>query len=127
LDTEVTVIVTTQVVPGGVPVIVKLFNVELLVMEVLKKGAAEEPSIFELTCIFTPLEGIVEVICTASAKSGPRSGVLLLPLAGVVVTTSVASLLPPPLLLWQAGAMAINPAAINKRRFFFISVVKIGL
>lgn len=125
LDSEVTVTVTTQIVVAGVPVMVILVEGELVVVgEGLKNAGSEEPSFLALTCIFTPPEGIVEVICTIRGKSGPGAGASVLPLAGVVCTARVASWVPPLLLLFlQAGVKARVAAVINKIRIFFITLV----
>jgi hypothetical protein len=97
VDWEVTVTVTTHTWAIGVPVMEKSLDACEVVVEVTKKAVAL-PSGAADTEILTPLEGMAEVILTFNGKFGPGAGADVLPMAGVVVTVSLASgvlLLPP--------------------------------
>ena len=78
------VIFTRHITVAGVPVMVILFVAEVLLGDVVKKAGSDEPSFLAVTCIFTPLEGMAEVICINNGKSGPGAGASVVPLAGVV-------------------------------------------
>jgi hypothetical protein len=69
-DLDVTVTVVMQTTLVGVLVIVKLLRALLVLVLVVKNGAAPEPSsFFEFTSMVTPCGGIVEVILTDKEKS----------------------------------------------------------
>ena len=108
VERDVTVTVTTQTCPTGVPVIVKSFDAFVLLTEVEKK-LLELPSGAAATAIETPLAGIAEVMSTFRLK-GPTPGVTVVFTAGLVVTANVASgellLLPPQAGIIKAKAIA---------------------
>jgi hypothetical protein len=91
-DFDVTFTVVIQITPAGVPVIVKLLVALLVLVDVVKNGAAPEPSsFFEFTSIVTPCDGMVEVIVTVSGKSVWGAGACVDPSGGVSVTARFAS------------------------------------
>ena len=65
---EVTVTVTTQTTPTGVPVIVKLLLADVEDLFSVKKFVVD-PSGATFTSIVTPWDGIAEVIETVNKKS----------------------------------------------------------
>lgn len=117
VDREVTVISTTHIMVLGVLVMVKVLLPVLEVLDSEKKVVAE-PSCLAVTSIFTPFDGMAEVMVTIRGKSGPGAGAstLLLVVTGEVCTVSVASeaLFT---FFWQAELMSANRMiATNDRR-----------
>jgi hypothetical protein len=126
---DVTVTSTTDKVAEGVPVIVKLLlDVEDVVVVVKKLVVL--PSGCALTAMVTPPAGIVELIVTVRGKSGPTAAASVVPLAGVVETLNVGSVLQgslvvppppepvPPFLLQEINSTIVN--ITNATPSFFI-------
>ena len=87
---EVTVISTIQVTVAGAAVIVKSLSfVDVFLVSV--KNVVADPSGLAFTSIVTPDAGIAELIVTLSGNPGPGAGGSVVPFAGVVVITNVAS------------------------------------
>lgn len=97
VELEVTVIFTTLTTATGVPVMEKLLEAVVVLVDFVKKLLVV-PSGAAVTAIVTPLAGIADVMVTFRLK-GPRAGTCVVLIAGVVETVRVASgelLLPPP-------------------------------
>lgn len=85
-----TVISTIQTTVLGVFVIVKLLSLVLDVFVSVKKVVADASGL-AFTSMVTPEAGIAELIDTTRGKVGPGAGNSVVPFAGVVLTTKVAS------------------------------------
>ena len=91
LDFEVTVTVVIHTTLTGVLVIVKLLVALLVLVTGDVKKTTELSSLFAVTLIVTPCEGMVEVIVTTSGKSVCGAGACVEFSGGFNVTTKLAS------------------------------------
>ena len=92
---DVTLISTKHTAVSGVLVIEKLLVADEVLLMVWVKCCKLLSSLFAVTSIFTPPEGMADVMVTDKSK-GPSDGVCTDPLAGLVVTARLASVVPPP-------------------------------
>ena len=87
---DVTLISTKHTAVSGVLVIEKLLVADEVLLMVWVKCCKLLSSLFAVTSIFTPPEGMADVMVTDKSK-GPSDGVCTDPLAGLVVTATTSS------------------------------------
>jgi hypothetical protein len=133
---EVTVISTIHVTVAGAPVIVKSLSF-VVVFRVSVKNVVAEASGLAFTSMVTPDAGIAELMVTLNGNPGPGAGGSVVPFAGVVAITNVASVPQLSVVFFLQYGMAtktIITASHGKNTFFIdvniiavIGTTKIGL